>query len=376
MKIVSLGLYNPIPINTGSDSYAYYLLNSISKDNEILHYYFTKLKSSQGRFPDKINFQTKYLESNFSKKILKKKIPRIFQYPRLDLFLDKSDIDKIKADIIICDIVTYFIARYISKKNNCPLILVEHDIEWKKLKSDNSLFYLPMMIYEKFIFKKVNAITTISMSDYQYVTKFIDKNNVFYIPPVFDSVIYNPKGISYEFSRDKLNVLFYGSLDRPMNIQALNFIKNSLIPLLKKERLLEKVRINIFGSGSPPKYIKLEKDKNIDYLGIVENPGMYIRGADLVIVPVKNVGGTKVRVLETLFCGKPIIITPELATGLPDEFKKYVFIEKDAKGFLKLIKQFLEKPPVSQINTEIIENYIKKCTTMQNVVENVLSVKK
>lgn len=73
MKIVSLGLYNPIPINTGSDSYVHYLLNSISKDNEILHYYFTKLKSSQGRFPDNINFQTKYLESNFSKKILKKK---------------------------------------------------------------------------------------------------------------------------------------------------------------------------------------------------------------------------------------------------------------------------------------------------------------
>jgi len=376
MKIVSLGLYNPIPINTGSDSYVYYLLNSINKNNEILHYYFTKLKSNQGRFPDNINFQTKYLESIFSKKIPKEKIPRIFQYPRFDLLLDKSDINKIKADIIICDIVTYIVAKYISRKNNIPLILVEHDIEWKKLKSDSSLFYIPMMIYEKSIFKKVNAITTISMSDYQYVTKFIDKNKVFYIRPAFDSFIYTPKGPSYDFGKDKINLLFYGSLDRPMNIQALNFIKNSLIPLLQKEHMLQKIRINIFGSGIPPKHFKLEKDKNINYLGVVKNPGEYIRGADLVIVPVKNVGGTKVRVLETLFCGKPVIVMPEVVAGLPNEFKKFIFIEKDAEGFLKIIKQFLEKPTEFKINDKIIENYLKKCTTMQDVIENVLLIKK
>jgi len=371
MKIVSLGLYNPIPINTGSDSYLYYLLNSISKNNEILHYYFTKLKSNQGRFPDNVNFQTKYLESIFSQRIPKEKIPRIFQYARFDLLLDKSDINKIEADIIICDIITYHVAKYISRKNNSPLILIEHDIEWKKLKSDKSLFYVPIMIYEKSVFKKVDAITTISMNDYQYITQYVDKNNVFYIPPAFDSFIYNPNGLSYDFGKDKFNLLFYGSLDRPMNIQALNFIKNSLIPLLQKDHLLEKIRINIFGSGFPPKHFQLEQDKNINYLGIVKNPGEYIRGADLVIVPVKNVGGTKVRVLETLFCEKPVIVMPEVAAGLPNEFKKFVYIEKDAEGFLRIIKQFLEKPAMPKINAKIIENYIKKCTTMQDVIENV-----
>ena len=372
MKIVCLGLYNPIPINTGSDSYIYHLLSSIGKNNEITHYYFTKLKSDIGRFPNNVNFQTKYLESIFSKKIPLEKIPRILQMARFDLFLDKSDIDKIEADIFICDIVTFSIAKYLSRKNHCPLILVEHDIEWKKLRSDNSFFYVPMRLYEKSIFKKVNAITTISMSDYQYITKYVDENNVFYIPPAFDYSVYSPRGASYDFGKDKFNLLFYGSLDRSMNIQALAFIKNSLLPLLKKEHFLEKIRINIFGSGVPPKYLKLEQDKNINYLGLVENPGDYIRGADLVIVPVKNVGGTKVRVLETLFCAKPVIVMPEIAEGLPDEFKKYVFIEKDAIGFVKIIKQSLKERPVSKINESVIEDYLKKSKTMQDVIEKFL----
>ncbi len=376
MKIVSLGLYNPIPINTGSDSYIYHLLNSINKKNEITHYYFTKLKSNKGRFPENVNFQIKYLDTIFSRKISINKIPKILQYLRFDLLLDKTDIKKIEADIVICDIITFYIAMYISKKNNSPLILIEHDIEWKKLKSDKSVFYFPMKIYEKSVFKKVDAITTISMSDYQYVTQYLDKNNVFYIPPSFDSSIYNFDGESYDFGKDKLNLLFYGSLDRPMNIQALNFIKNSLIPLFKKEGLLEKIRINIFGSGIPPKYLQLNQDKNINYLGIVENPGLYIRGSDLVIVPVKNVGGTKVRVLETLFCGKPVVVTTEVATGLPIEFKNFVYIEDNAEGFLRVIKKFLEKTPLTEFNNEIIEDYIKKCMTMQDVIENVTLNKK
>ena len=69
MRITSIGLYNPIPINTGSDSYIYYLLNSISQDNEVLHYYCSKLKSSKGYIPNDIGFKTKYLESKLLQKI-------------------------------------------------------------------------------------------------------------------------------------------------------------------------------------------------------------------------------------------------------------------------------------------------------------------
>ena len=375
MKVVSIGLYNPIPVNTGGDSYIYYLLNSIGKNNEVLHYYCSNLKSKQGLFPAKTNFQTKYLKSNLYQKFSRGKPPKIVQLGRPDLLLDRSFISKIKADVVICDTITYHIGKYISRKSNSPLILIKHDIVWKKLKSDGSKFYIPMMIYEKSIFKKVDAVTTISMKDYQYAVQYVDKNIVHYVPPGLDLDVFKPEGPSYAFGGDRFNLLFYGSLDRAMNIEALEFIKHRLIPLLQKERLLDKIRINIFGSGTPPKYLHLEQDKNINYLGVVTDPGEYIRGADLVIVPVRNLGGTKIRVLEVLFCGKSIIVTPETAYGLPDELKKFVYIEKDGNGFLGVIKQFLENHKVDKTNVRTIKDYLGDGRTMHDVIDSVLDKK-
>ncbi|EMR73003.1 glycosyltransferase, partial [Thermoplasmatales archaeon SCGC AB-539-N05] len=265
--------------------------------------------------------------------------------------------------------------KYISKKNKSPLILIKHDIVWKKLKSDGSKFYIPARTYEKFIFKKADAVTTISMEDYRYAVKYTDEKNVHYIPPGLDLDVFKPKGNSYNFGEDKLNLLFYGSLDRPMNIGALKFIKEKLIPLLQKKNLLEKVGMNIFGSGIPPKYLQIEQDKNINFLGVVEDPGKYIRGADLVIVPVRNLGGTKIRVLEVLFCGKPAIVTPEVASGLPDELKDFVYIEEEEDGFLKVIIKFLENHSTDKTNSSVIKKYIAKSRTMNDVVNYVIDKK-
>jgi len=372
MKVVSVGLYNPIPVNTGSDSYVCYLLNSISKKNEILHYYCSELKSHKGRFPTNINFQTKYLESNFFQKHSKEKIPKLFQLIRPDLFFDKSYISKIKADIVLCDTITYHIAKYISKKNNSPLILIKHDIEWKKLKSDGSIGFIPMLFYEKYILNKADAITTISTKDYQYTIQQTEKNKVYNIPPILDLDVFNANGPSYDFGKDKFNLLFYGSLDRPMNLFALKFIKYNLIPLMREENLFESIRINVFGSGTPPKDLHLEEDKYITYLGVVEDPGMYIRGADLIIVPLKNPGGTKIRVLETIFCGKPALVTPEAAQGLPNELKKFVYVEKNAAGFLKIIKQFLAGQSIKKFNNKIIEDYVCKSSGIDNIINKLI----
>jgi len=373
MKVASIGLYNPIPVNTGSDSYITHLLNSIGTENEITHYYCSKSNSKKGRTPKTINFKTAYIKSRFIKNKSYGKISKIFQIGRPDLFFDRSFISKIKADIVLCDTITYRIGKYISNKNKSPLVLIKHDIVWKKLKSDGSKFYLPMKIYEKSIFKKVDAITTISMADYQYSINYANEKNVHYLPPGLDMDIFTPRGRSFNFGNDKLNLLFYGSLDRPMNIEALKFIKEKLIPLLQKKNLLEKVRINIFGSGIPPKHLQIEENKNINFLGIVENPGEYIRGADLILVPVKNLGGTKIRVLEVLFCGKSAIVTPEVASGLPDELKDFVYIENEEKGFLKVIKQVLKNHSAKKTSSKTIRTYISKIKTMNDVLTFVMS---
>lgn len=370
--IVSVGIYNPIPINSGSDSYIYSLLNSIGKNYDIIHYYYSKLKGQKGRYPEQLNFCTKYIEPKILQNSSRVVLPKLVQLARPDLLLDRSFVSTIDADFVICDDITYLTGKYISKINKVPLILVKHDILWKKFKSDGSIIFFPIMVYENFVLKRVDAVTTISMSDYQYVTTHIGPNNVYYIPPFIDSNVYNSHSPCYNFGKDKFNLLFYGSLDRKMNIDALKFIKYDLIPLLEKEHLLEKIRINIFGSGVPPKNLKIEQDKNLNYLGVVEDPGLLIRGADLALVPLKNIGGIKIRLLEILSCGKPVLATPEAVIGLPDELKRMIYIENDAKGYVKIIKDFLDAKKENKIDVDVLKKYMQG-TTMKNVIEKFIS---
>ena len=76
-----------------------------------------------------------------------------------------------------------------------------------------------------------------------------------------------------------------------------------------------------------------------------------------------------------LFCSKPVIVTPEAAHGLPEDFKDFVYVEKDEIGFLKVIKKFLEKNTENKTNARIIKEYLGKSKTMRDVIDSVLGKK-
>lgn len=367
MKIVSVGLYNPIPVQSGVDAYISYLLNPLGKNNEVTHYYFYKSKNKNKNTANDLNFRSEHIPSNFFKN--EEKLPRLIRLLRPDVYFDKRSVKHINADVVICDTFTFDVAHYIAKKNKCPIVMIKHNIEWKYLKNDNSKLYPLLKLYEQFTNKKSDTIITISMNDFKYMVETVDENKVFYVPHKINTRVFNPKGPSYDFGNRKLHLLFYGSLDRPMNVSALEFIKHRLIPELKEKKILDKVQINIFGSGNPPKSLDIENDKNINFLGLVDDPGYYIRGADLIIVPLNNSGGVKIRLLESLFCGKPVIATDAAADGLSDELKKLIYIKNDSQGFAEIIKHFVhgKKSTLSNVHLNQLMKQMKG-TTMSKVI--------
>ena len=337
-EIVFLDIFDPIPINSGGDWYRYQILSGLSKDNNVVEYYTKRIDGKKGYYPPEIEFERKFLKNgkHWTRfwNIMSPKMNMI----KPDLLFNKSSINNIKADIVFTIAECYHIARHISKINkNAPIILVMHNIEWKYLKDIGSPFYIPMKFYENRVMANVDGVISISTKEAKYAAKYIDYNKVYHIPPQTYS-IFTPDGEKYNYGEDKFNLLFYGSLDREQNIYALNLIKNELIPLMREEKLIENVRVNIFGSGTPPKFLDLENDNDINFLGTVDDPSKYIRGADLVLVPIKNSAGIKIRIIESLGCNKPIIATPEAAENLSNELKDKLYIKNDIRGFIDVIK--------------------------------------
>ena len=331
MEIAFVDIYNRIPMSSGGDWWMFQLCADLSQNNNVSTFYTSERNDVGGYQPEDVGFRTIHLDSRIDWHRRSKWLEML----RPDLLWPKTQIRDINADLVLTTVYGYHIAATISKANKAPLTLVMHNVEWQYVQSLGSLWYVPLRVLENWILKRVNAVITISPPDYDYAVKHTSRQGVFYIPPKPDVRVFNPDGARYDFGSNRFNVLFYGSLDRRQNQTALNFIENELIPALAREHLDDVVAVHVFGSGKMPPGLLSGTD--IDFIGSVADPGIYIRGADAIIVPIKNPSGTKLRAIESLACGKPVVTTPEAAEGLSADLKAMVYIADTADEFVKTL---------------------------------------
>ncbi|HSF45702.1 MAG TPA: glycosyltransferase [Chitinophagaceae bacterium] len=112
-------------------------------------------------------------------------------------------------------------------------------------------------------------------------------------------------------------ILFNGTLDYEPNAQALEQIVKQIIPAL--ERITEQpFRVLVTGRIEYPDYNYL-KDLNhpcYTYAGSVDDVDTYFTGADLFINPLTKGGGVKVKLVEALSFGLPVVSYDTGAKGI------------------------------------------------------------
>lgn len=336
MQIAFVDVFQNVPANSGNDWYSLQLVDDLTRIGDVDLYYTLHEHGKKGYSPSNPGFKQRHLPPT-----VKWPIWRRLDQLRPEILFDRSAVMHIEADLVFARLYSYHIARHIAKNNNAPIVVVMHNIEWEYLKHAGytPVIYAPAKLYEKFVLRKAAAVTALSLKDHAYATQTTAAEKVFYVPHRPNDSIFNVDMSScYDYGTAKLNVLFYGSLDRRHNVEALEFIKRDLIPRLKRRGLLYLISMHVFGSGAPPKHLDLENDPDINFLGWVESPAPYIRGADVVIVPVRNPSGVKVRVLEAISCHKPVIVFPEATFGLQSELLESVITANTAQAFAEALR--------------------------------------
>lgn len=354
MKIAFYDVYNPLPINSGGDWYRFHLLSELGKEHEVSEYYALDIQGKEGYLPPDVNFEVRHLEP---------KLPlagrsRFLSILRPEYLLSPPS-NGGPPDALFFSIYYYHIVKQISNERRIPKILVMHNVEWQYLKTNRSPLYIPMKFYEDHVIRQADAVITISQSDQAYVRAIVDEEKIFYIPPKVDTGLFNPDGARYDFGSDRFNLLFYGSLDREQNHEALRFITQELAPAIREDQLHGKVRLNIFGSGIPPKHFDLENNPDINFLGQVERPADFVRAADSVIVPLKNQGGMKIRILEALACGRPVIASTQAVLGLPKDLLEYVLVADTPDEYLDTIASLVDGWRAPVIDTTSVLQSLK-----------------
>jgi glycosyltransferase involved in cell wall biosynthesis len=237
-----------------------------------------------------------------------------------------------------------------------PIILDEHNVYWNMLKY--GIFDSPFFrgaIGRTSVAKgtlgpwllnraKRFEIGTIENADHVLATSDVDAENIAEeIPSARDKMTVIPNCVdvqSYTLGRESSGdvgsrrVVFVGRLDYEANLDAVRTICRDLAPNFDMT-----VRFQIVG-GPVPSMIRCPG--NVEFLGIVPDIRPILEQADVCIAPLRFGSGTRIKIIEYLAMGKPVVTTPIGCEGLEVENERNIMVVGDFHDQARQIENILE----------------------------------
>ncbi|MBV6623420.1 MAG: glycosyltransferase family 4 protein [Rivularia sp. (in: Bacteria)] len=287
---------------------------SLSKSNKIiscLRYLSVPLKFST-------RYQTTVAQT--IKKLLKQNNYDIihFEYSHAAVYLNliKNHIDFQYTRIIISihDIV---FQSFLRKSEKQPILGIEVARLFK---------------FEKNLYSHANELWVLSKKDCNILTSLfaIPEQKIIIKPPQLSNFIYKVERNTEKV--EKKSLLFWAAMNRTENEQAaIKFIQNCFVNLLKID---SNYKLYIVGSNPSAKIKKLASE-NIIVTGFIENPIQFFEKAQIGIVPLLQGAGIKLKTLEMLQAGLPVIATSIGAEGV--ETSKNIFVNDNFDDWVNII---------------------------------------
>ncbi|MEL7665909.1 MAG: glycosyltransferase family 4 protein [Candidatus Shapirobacteria bacterium] len=210
--------------------------------------------------------------------------------------------------------------------------------------------------------KQSDAVIVRSESNYQSFIKLgCEKNKLF----KYRGGI-NVGDINFK-SRSKLHtgkILFLGHLNYGPNEQAVRIIAKEIAPFINKKFL-------IAGKGNP--LLKLNySSKNVIFLDWVSNLNNLFSKIDVALAPIITGSGTRIKILDYMAAGIPVVGTNMAIEGLEPEIKNFMIVEDDFKKYKQIIEDLYANPKkVKKMSLEA-RKYVLKNRDWNKCIKDVI----
>lgn len=259
---------------------------------------------------------------------------------------------------------------------NIKVIVDEHNADeliWETIFNNSNLIKKVMVKVninriKKFKKKRKDSIdylVSVSRNDLEFNKK---ENKIKGINLLVPNGVNEIKPMNNYLNVDK-NIVFVGSMDVTMNIEAVLHFYNNIYPLIKEN--VKDCKFYIVGKNPTPKIMRLqEQDKSVIVTGEVKDIKEYYEKAKVCIAPFKIGGGTKLKIIESMMMKKILVSTSCGCQGIDVEDKVHLIIENEDVSFAKAVEDILN----NNIDTnEIVTNAFNLANekyTWKNIFEN------
>lgn len=216
----------------------------------------------------------------------------------------------------------WLMGQYVLERFHGLRLLHEHNAEyviWQRqaARSRNPLLKLEarrVRSYETRLMSRFDRVFAVSSPDREALLALgAPAARIDVLPNIPDPSLLERGSLSFEDSEPV--IAYVGTLSWQPNVDGLTRFVSDVFPLVR-ERLPE-CRFLVAGRDAPSKLTTLlRRTRGVGFLGEIDDPEQLYRRARLTVEATQTGGGTKLKVLNALARGLPVVVSPEAAEGL------------------------------------------------------------
>src|SRR3989344_149199 len=359
MKILMLVPFLPNTETSGGQTRWYNLIKYMSKSHEITLFSLIKDDSDRKFIPELEKYCKKVRVFKRTKSpwhIRNLFLALVRFYPLLvvrnwspkEKRAIQAELAQEKYDLIHAE--TFYVMPHIPK-TSVPSIMVEQTIEYQVYKHyvDNEVLpifrpifmfdVIKLKFWEAYYWKKATRAVAVSEEDKKAMQELVPGMRVDVIPNGVDSKYYTQK----EVAKKSPPRVLYGvtNFEWLQNHEAAEILIKEVWPKIKRE--IAGVKLWIVGRKMPDWLKEIaNEDERIEITESIPDPRDAYLAATVMVAPIRGAGGTRLKILEAMAAGLPIVSTSIGVAGLGlDSGEQALIINSNAglaQEAIKLLK--------------------------------------
>jgi len=234
--------------------------------------------------------------------------------------MTEEEINRGETEALLVD--HWLMAQYVPQSFEGLRLLHEHNAEyviWERQarRSRNPFVKAEarrVRRYEGEILSQFERVFTVSAADREALMDLgIAGGRVGILPNIPDPALLREPPLRFEDTEPV--IAYLGTLSWQPNIDGLQRFMTDVFPLVRER--VQDARFLVAGRNAPQKLEALAKrTQGVEFLGDIEDPETLYRRARMMVEATTTGGGTKLKVLNALARGLPVVASSQAAEGL------------------------------------------------------------
>ena len=209
-------------------------------------------------------------------------------------------------------------------------------VQWQRLRR-----------YEARVCRRADRVLAVSEADAAALHKLVPDLEVTVIPNGIDTQIYHPEISGLPTPDSQLltpnsTLVFTGTMDFRPNVDAVLWFAREVLPRVRAA--VPEVRLVVVGQRPHRRLDVLRDDPAVTLTGWVADTRPHIAQAAVYVAPLRMGGGTRLKLLEAMAMGKPVVATRLGAEGFPVTDGRELLLADTPAEFAEAVVDLLGAP--------------------------------